>query len=130
VQHHDITAEILATAKVKPTEKIDGRPFLKDAVKGKPGKRDHVTVGWGSASTVITKRWWLNCKVDGTGALLHDLKIANPFAKNVARKHPKIVDSLFSKAVEDAEGGFPDWLVDMSKKEKDAPGCSDLAARK
>ena len=130
VQHHDITAEILGTGKVKPPQKIDGRPFLKDAVKGKLGTRDHVTVGWGSASTVITKRWWLNCKVDGTGALLHDLKAAKPFAKNVARKHPKIVGSLFSKAVEDAEGGFPDWLVEMAKKEEDAPGCSELAARK
>ncbi len=130
VQHHDITAAILDAVKVKPAEKIDGRPFLKDAVKGKSGSRDHVTVAWGSASTVITNRWWLNSKVDGTGVLLYDLRVAKPFAKNVARKHPRVVNNLVSKAKEDAKGEFPEWLMEMARNEKDAPGCSDLAARK
>lgn len=130
VQHHDITAQILQTAKVKPAQTLDGFPFLNDAIAGKSGNRDHVTVGWGSTPTVITKKWWLNCKVDGTGVLLRDLKSKNSFAKNLARKYPKIVDKLFSLAVKDATGGFPEYLLELARKEKDAPGCSDLAARK
>ena len=129
VQHHDVTSEILLRAGVEPEGPIDGRLFLEDALAGRPGGRDHVTAAWGSALTVIADRWWLNCKVDGTGVLLHDLTSADPFAENVADGNPEAVDELFGLAKKDAEGGFPDWLVDLAKRQADAPGCSDLAAR-
>jgi arylsulfatase A-like enzyme len=129
VQHHDIFATILAGAEVAPPPEMEGRSFLRDAVEGSAGTRNHVTVGWGSTPTVITERWWLNCKVDGTGVLLHDLKAPDPFAKNVADEHREVVDDLFCLAKEDAGGGFSDWLLDLAKKRGDAPGCSDLAAR-
>jgi hypothetical protein len=32
-------------------------------------------------------------------------------------------------ALKDAGGKFPDWLIEIAKKDADAPGCSDLAAR-
>ena len=129
VQHHDIGAQILETALGKPPVKVDGIPFLKDAIANKTGQRDHVTVAWGSVVTVITDRWWLNCKVDGTGVLLYDLKAAKPFAGNVAEKHADVVKQLFAKAKEDARGGIPDWLMDLAKSQSDAPGCSALASR-
>ena len=78
---------------------------------------------------MITDRWWLNCKIDGTGVLLHDRKAADPFARNVAREHPGVVNELFAMAKQDAKGGFPDWLMETARKQADAPGCSDLAAR-
>jgi arylsulfatase A-like enzyme len=129
VQHHDISAEVLRLAGAKSAEKIDGRPFLNAALRGGKGARDHVTVGWGTAATVVTQRWWFNCKVDGTGVLLHDLKSARPFAKNVAKKHPKVASKLFALAEKDARDGFPEWLMDLARKQADAPGCSALAAR-
>ena len=129
VQHHDITAAILETANVKAPAQIDGVSPLKDAISGKSGARDHVTVGWGSTPTVITDRWWLNYKVDGTGVLLYDLKSSNPFAKNVADDNPETVNSLSVMSKEDAKVSFPDWLIDLARKQTDAPGCSDLAAR-
>lgn len=129
VQHIDISATILEAAGAPLPPEMDGRPFLDDALAGGPGSRDHVTVGWGSTPTVITDRWWLNCKVDGTGVLLHDLKAAEPFARNVARENPGAVNELFALAKQDAKGGFPDWLVEVARKQADAPGCSDLAAR-
>jgi len=129
VQHHDISAAVLELADVRPSSELDGVSFLRDAVSGADGGRDHVTVGWGSAVTVITDRWWLNCKVDGSGVLLHDLHAADPFAANVARENPDVVKELFAKAEKDASGGFPGWLVDLAKRQADAPGCSDLAAR-
>ena len=129
VQHHDLTAAILEIAGVKPPSEIDGISFLKSAVAGKTGPRDHATVGWGSAITVITDRWWLNCKVDGTGVLLYDLTAAEPFARNAAQDNPDIVEHLFAQAKEDAGGSFPDWLIEIAKRQADAPGCSDLAAR-
>ena len=130
VQHTDISAAILKAARVRPQLRLDGRPFLAAATAGKAGFRDHVTVGWGSTPTVITRRWWFNCKVDGTGALLYDLNAARPFAKNVADRHPQVARKLFDAAVADAGGNFPDWLVEIARKQTDAPGCSDLAARK
>jgi len=129
VQHHDITAAILAAANVEPLEAIDGRAFLAQAVEGQAGPRDHATVGWGSMVTVITDRWWFNCKMDGTGVLLRDLEAADPFAGNVAAENREVVDRLFAQAKEDAGGGFPEWLVELARNAKDAPGCSDLAAR-
>ena len=129
VQHHDITATILDTAGVGLPAEIAGRPFLEEAVQGKAGPRDHVTVGWGSTPTVITDRWWFNCKADGTGVLLRDLETADPFAANVAAEHTDIANRLFATAKEDAGGSFPDWIIELAKNETDAPGCSDLAAR-
>jgi arylsulfatase A-like enzyme len=129
VQHHDVTAEILRMAGVEPKTALDGRLFIDRALSGKPGARDHVTVGWGSAVTVVDDRWWLNCKVDGTGALLHDIESPDPFATNVADENPDEVRRLFALAEEDAAGGFPEWLVDLARNQADAPGCSDLAAR-
>jgi arylsulfatase A-like enzyme len=132
VQHHDITAVLLEAAKVEPPEKLDGVSFIEDAITGKPGRRDHVTVGWGSAVTVVTDAWWFNCKADGTGVLLYDLTSAgghDPFATNVADEHAEVVNELFSLAVEDAGGSFPDWIIELAKDQADVPGCSDLVAR-
>lgn len=129
VQHHDITATILETAKVKVPAEIDGISFLENAAAGKSGPRSHVTVAWGSAVTVITDRWWFNGKVDGSGAFLYDLKNAQPFIRNVADDNSDVVSHLFAKAKEDAKNGFPEWLVELARKHADAPGCSDLVAR-
>jgi arylsulfatase A-like enzyme len=129
VQHQDITAAILEAVDLKLPIEIDGIPFLKDAIAGKAGQRDHATVGWGSAVTVITERWWLNCKIDGTGVLLHDLNSSKPFARNVAEANPEVVNRLFAQAKEDAGGSFPDWLMEIAREQADAPGCSPLAAR-
>jgi len=131
VQHHDIAAEILKQARVKPpASPVKGEPFLSRAVSGKPGLRDHVTIGWSSTPTVITDRWWFNCKCDGSGMLLYDLKARKSFTKNVANKYHKVARRLFEQALADAGGSFPDWLIEMAQKQADAPGCSDLAARK
>ena len=128
LQHHDIAAAILEAANVKPPAEMDAIPFLEKVIAGETGPRHHVTVGWGSAVTVITERWWFNCKVDGSGVLLHDLKASEPFDQNVAEENSDIVNHLFLQAKEDAGGGFPEWLVEIARKQDDAPGCSPLAA--
>lgn len=87
---------------------IDGRTFLKDAATGKKGGRDHATVGWGSTPTVVTDRWWFNCKMNGTGVLLHDLKATEPFAHNVAAENTDAVNRLFALALQDARN-VPAW---------------------
>ena len=79
--------------------------------------------------TVITDKWWFNCKADGTGVLLHDSKASDPFARNVGDEHPDVVDNLFAQAKEDAGGSFPGWILELARNQADAPGCSDLAAR-
>ncbi len=93
--------------------------------------RDHATVGWGSAVTVITEEWYLNCKVDGAGAFLYDLSASEPYARNVADEHADVVQRLYAMAAADAEagGGFPDYIRELARNQMDAPGCSALAAR-
>jgi hypothetical protein len=128
VQHHDLPAEILHAAGVEPPQPLDGQPFFEQALAGEPG-RDHATVGWGASVTVFTDRWHFNCKVDGTGAFLHDLMSPSPLEANVADKQPLVVQEFFRMAVNDAGGSFPPYLVELARSQKDAPGCSALVAR-
>jgi hypothetical protein len=47
----------------------------------------------------------------------------------VADTHADVMKDLFAKAVADAGGKFPGWILKLADEEKDAPGCSALAAR-
>lgn len=131
VQHHDVAATILDAAGVRPPAPIDGRSFLPAAFDGTQSDRDHVVIGWGSAVTVVTDQWWFNCKVDGHGALLYERDNAGgrPLDDvNVADEHPDVVAALFGKAMAEAKGGIPDYLLEQAAEAEDAPGCSPLAA--
>ncbi|MGB9595041.1 MAG: sulfatase [Candidatus Poribacteria bacterium] len=129
VQHIDVTAQILEFAGVQPKQPIDGKPFWKSAIEGGEPIRDHVTVGWSSAMTVIDHNWWLNCKINGKGVFLRDLNSEKPFESNVADKHPDVVNDLFKKGVEDAGGNFPEYIKNLAESQADAPGCSELVPR-
>ncbi|MBM4040479.1 MAG: sulfatase [Planctomycetes bacterium] len=128
VQHHDIAGVVLEAVGVAPPEPIDGKSFVAAALSGKPF-RGHATVGWGSAVTVVNDRWWFNGKVDRTGALLYDLAAEQPFARSVVKENRQAALDLFALAERDAAGGIPAWLIDLARRQADAPGCSDLAAR-
>jgi len=128
VQHHDIAASILEAAGVVPPEPIDGLSFLGTAFGGAPPIRDHVTVGWGSALTVINDEWWFNSKIDGRGAFLYNSSRPAPDAPNVADLHPDIAQRMYELAVADAKGGFPEYLLLWTKYFADASGCSPFAA--
>ncbi|MBN1351560.1 sulfatase [candidate division KSB1 bacterium] len=130
VQHFDISAEILHSAGVAIPGVIQGKPFFDFAVQGGKTIRDHATVAWGSAITVINDRWWFNCKLDGKGALLYDLNAKQPFSKNVADDNLSVANALFETALADGDHNIPEWIYNLAKEQKDAPGCSDLAARK
>ena len=79
--------------------------------------------------TVIDDRWWMNCKVDGTGVFLHDLAAGDLMAENLADTHREQVQRLYALGVDDAGGAFPDYLLKLAGGASDAPGCSALAAR-
>jgi arylsulfatase A-like enzyme len=127
-QHHDIPAVILEAAGVAPPEEFDGISFVEDAIAGKASMRNHVTVGSSNGLTVINDRWWLSCKLDGTGPILHDLESAEPFSVNAAEQNQETVNALFSLAMEDAVGGFPEGLLRYAKNLQNAPGSSDVPA--
>jgi len=129
VQHQDIGATILELAGVPAPQPLEGQPFWGRAVEGSKPIRDHVTVAWGSALTVITERWWLNIKVNGKGAVLHDLSSPNAFETNLTNQHPEVVQRLFQKGVADAHGKFPPYILEMAEQQADAPGCSALVPR-
>jgi len=128
LQHTDISAQILEFAGVEPTQPLHGQPFWQRAIEGGSPIRDHVTMGWGFSVTVINGRWWLNCKVDGSGAFLYDLSAQKPFTQNAADDYPDVVRQMFAQAVADAGGQFPHTLLELAANRPDAPGCSILAA--
>ncbi|MBU7004013.1 MAG: hypothetical protein HXS50_00505, partial [Theionarchaea archaeon] len=127
VQHTDITAEILQRAGIENHE-IDGTPFFESALDGVE-YRDHITVAWGSAFTVVTDEWWFNCKANGKGGFLYGLVEDDPDRINHMDEHPDIAGELFGLALEDAGGRFPEWIVELADRALDAPGCSDLVPR-
>ncbi len=129
VQHTDITATILSACAVKPVQPLHGKDMLPAALGGGSPLRDHVTVAWGSAVTVVKDQWWLNAKVNGRGAFLYDTANDPRLTTNVADDHPEVAKELFGLACEDAEGGFPDFILDLAERDADAPGCSDLVGR-
>ena len=120
---------MLEFADVNPPEPIDGKSFWKAALDGSPALRNHVTVAWGTTITVIDDRWWLNCKIDGTGGFLHDRTSDPTLQKNIADERPDEVKRLYQIGVQDAKGGFPEYLQEICAKQADAPGCSALVAR-
>ena len=62
VQHTDVGAQILEFAGVAPRRELHGRPFFQAALEAGPAHRDHVTVAWGTALTVIDDGWWMNAQ--------------------------------------------------------------------
>jgi hypothetical protein len=128
VQHHDIAATALHASGVTPAQEIDGISFYDMAFQGGAPIRDHVTVGWGSAMTVIDDTHWLNCKINGKGPFLYDSPRPAPDARNLADEQPDLVHALFEVGKADARGGFPDYLMQQAEDANDAPGCSPFAA--
>ena len=52
-----------------------------------------------------------------------------PRAKNLADERPEVADRLFSLALNDARGGFPEYLMMMANDLADAPGSSSRVLR-
>jgi hypothetical protein len=94
---------------------------------GKP-IRDHVTIGWGSAMTVIDDNYWFNAKINGRGAFLHDSPRPAPDAPNLAEQRRDVADRMFEIGKADARGSFPEYLMEQAETAGDAPGCSPFAA--
>ena len=128
VQHHDIAATVLDATGVAPAQPIDGRSFYGMAFEDAAPIRDHVTIGWGSAMTVIDDTHWLNCKINGRGPFLYDSPSPAPDAQNRAHDNPQVVERLFELGKADAAGGFPAYLLAQAEQAGDAPGCSPFAA--
>jgi arylsulfatase A-like enzyme len=126
-QHHDIAPTILEALGIAPNQPMDGQSFWRQAIDRRPGSRDSVTIGWGSAMTVVDDRWWFNAKVNGAGAFLHDRTTADPFRENLASENPDHCRRLFEVGAAEARGGFPDFLLELAKSDIDAPGCSPIA---
>lgn len=128
VQHTDVGAQVLDFAGLKPEHDLHGMPFCDAALSGIK-LRDHATIGWGTGVTVVDDNWYFNSKVDGTGAFLFDIKSDPRLEHNILDRHPEEAKRLYKLAVEDAEGGFPEFLMELCRTQADAPGCSSLAAR-
>jgi arylsulfatase A-like enzyme len=127
LQHTDISAQLLDFAGITPEEKLHGQPFWQAALNSGPHHRQDVTVGWGNTITVINDNWWMNCFVDGSGPILHDLNVADPFEANVAESNQEVVQKLFAQALAEAGGEFSEYLLKQSRTEDDTPHWNPLA---
>ena len=73
-------------------------------------------------------RMWFNWQRERKGPFLYNLKKDPGMKKNVADTNREIVNRLFSLAVQDAGGTFPDYIIETAEQAEDIPGCSALAA--
>ena len=65
-------------------------------------------MAWADAVTVIRDNWWLNCKIDGKGALLYDLNAEEPFKTNLAAENMELAkDMLYGQLGWDKATGMP-----------------------
>jgi len=129
LQHTDISAQLLDFAGITPVEPLHGKSFWQTALDSGSPHRDHVTVGWGNTVTVVNKNWWMNCFVDGSNPILHDLNAANPYDTNIASSNPKIVTELFERALAEAGGKFSDYLLEQVHEDDDTPHWNPLAPK-
>jgi len=129
VNHTDITATIYELLGIKLPYQIDGKPFWEKSISGQE-IRDHVTVAWGPAITVIDKKWYLNCLINGKGPFLYNIEEDPYLEKNIADENKEIIDFLYSKGIEDAKGQIPGFVMEAAEKSDVSPGCSPIAARK
>lgn len=127
-QHHDVAATILEATGVTPETPVDGRSVLEPALRGGPGARSDVVIGWGPAVTVVDDEFWFNCKVNGKGALLRRRNADGTLSGNVAGEQPDVVGRMFETALTAAGHDIPPYLMDLAEAEDDAPGCSPFAA--
>jgi arylsulfatase A-like enzyme len=128
LQHTDISAQILAFAGITPQQELHGKEFWQLATSPNGQTiRDHVTVAWGDAITVIDGEWWLNCKIDKSGPILYNLNELIPFQTNVAEAYPEVVDNLYALGTTDAGGEFPDYLLKQARGETKAPVWDPLS---
>lgn len=129
VQAHDISATVLEAAGLTSPTPIDGKSFYKTAFAGGPPIRDHVTVGWGSAMTVVDDAWWFNGKIDGTGLMLFPSSRPHGDPPSVAAEHQDIVRSMFQTGKVDAGGSFPQYLLDRAATLPNAPGSVSFSVQ-
>lgn len=129
IQYHDIPATLLDLVGIEPPQPIDGRSARATITEGAPPVREHIVCAWGSGLVVVTDDWWLSIKANGRGALLYPRDQADdPAAVSVAEQHPDVVEKLFNLALDEARGGFPDFILEAAERAEDAPGCSPVAA--
>jgi arylsulfatase A-like enzyme len=81
---------------------------LWDLVEGKKQKfYDYMTSILKTWVCVVDDRYRLICRTTGKESRLYDLKQDPTHAKNIADKHPEIVQRMFALAVKDAGGEIP-----------------------
>ncbi len=106
----DITATLLAMAGISPKQPMDGNNVWPTVLDGSSGGRDHVSIGYGVAITVIDNAFWYNTNMWKEEELLYSLKDDPGMTDNLAGDNPEVCERMFAMAKQDAGGEFPKEL--------------------
>ncbi len=92
-------------------------------------KRDHVTIGWGSAMTVIDEAGGSTRRSTAAARFCTTRRDRRPTRRTSREKHPEVVKRMFEpRQAPTPAASFPEYLLKQAEGAGDAPGCSPFAA--
>ncbi len=105
---HDVTPTVLGALGVEAPQPMQGADLSVLFDGGKPGPREHVTVGYHNNVFARDDRYAMFAKNDGSGPHLFDLSRDPKMNKNIAGSNGDVVKRMWNDYVmRDAGGALP-----------------------
>ena len=106
-QTHDVGPTLLAMAGVRRPREMDGVDLSPLLGGNRPPERSLAYGGYANWHYARTDRWAFVSENRGRGRRLYDLSRDPAEQRNVARRHPRLIDELYRRVVRRADGRPP-----------------------
>lgn len=106
-QTHDVGPTLLAMAGVRRVRGMDGVDLSPLLERERPPKRSLAYGGYANWHFARTSRWAFVSDNRGRGRRLYDLTRDPDEQRNIARRHPRLIDDLYRRVVRRAGGRPP-----------------------
>jgi len=110
LHNFDLTYTLLSMAGIEQPPSMEGIDVWTSVLDEQRQLRDHVTIGWGHAITVIDDQWWYNAGICREKPLLFNLVSDPHLTENLAYDAPDVCTRMYQLALADAGGDFGDYL--------------------
>jgi arylsulfatase A-like enzyme len=117
VYNIDFAPTILSYLGIESPSEMEGIDLL-SVIEGKVSeRRRHVSVGWRGDVMVRTEKYWYAGRLDRSDELLFDLQTDPQFEHNLGREKREICQEMNERALRDAGGKIPEYVMKFPKYE-------------